>query len=263
MNYLLSCLGGGKRNHAEGSGVDLQSLHATSLGEKQRSSEAFCMTLIKWSLQSIAASLSTSTSTSSAAPSATLISVSVASPNPFLSFRPSSSSFSSSTSSSTPTSATASALSSAPHTHPPPSSSPSPPPYSSPSLSVLESCRILTLLLIHRPSLLEQLLSNSLKASPHAHQITPCKSSNKEYDSQNVEISQENVLDTPQQLILMGLAILLPLDGDYSKYELFLSDPNTSSDSALNPSLEVEVEVAEKDRMNRFVSWLHLNRIQV
>ena len=263
--FYLYTIGGGKRNNTEGTGLDLQSLHATSLGDKQRSSEAFCMTLIKWSLQSIAAFVATSS-----APSATLVSLSVTSPNPFLTFRQSSSSFSSTSSSSstTPTSNTQSAMSSAPNTHPAPSTSPSPPPLPTPTLSVLESCRILTLLLIHRPSLLEQLLSNSLKASPHANQITPCKTSNKdkEHDSQNVEVSQENVLDTPQQLILMGLALLLPSDGDYSKYELFLSDCKTTSDSSSQqPQLEVQVqvEVAERDRMNRFISWLLVNRVQV
>ena len=226
------------------------------------------MTLIKWSLQSIAAFVGTS-SAFAPPPSATLVSLSVTSPNPFLSFRQSSSSFSSTSSSSstTPTSATPSAISSAPNTHPAPSTSPSPPPLPTPTLSVLESCRILTLLLIHRPTLLEQLLSNSLKASPHANQITPCKTSNKdkEHDSQNVEVSQENVPDTPQQLILMGLALLLPSDGDYSKYESFLSDCKTTSDSSSHhhPQLEVEVEVAERDRMNRFISWLHVNRVQV
>ena len=226
------------------------------------------MTLIKWSLQSIAAFVAT-TSALAAPPSATLVSLSVTSPNPFLSFRQSSSSFSStlSSSSTTPTSNTQSAMSSAPNTHPAPSTSPSPPLLPAPTLSVLESCRILTLLLIHRPSLLEQLLSNSLKASPHANQITPCKTSNKEHDSQNAEVSQENVPDTPQQLILMGLALLLPSDGDYSKYELFLSDCKTTSDSSSHhqPQLEVqvEVEVAERDRMNRFISWLLVNRVQV
>ena len=97
--------------------------------------------------------------------------------------------------------------------------------------------------------------------SPLAHQITPYKNSTKDQDPQNVEVNQETLLDTPQQHILMGLALLLPQDGDYSKYELFLSDPDTPSDSAFHP--QVEVEVAERDRMIRFLAWLQLNRTQV
>ena len=67
----------------------------------------------------------------------------------------------------------------------------------------------------------------------------------------------------------MGLALLLPSDGDYSKYELFLSDCKTTSDSSshhqpqLEVQVQVEVEVAERDRMNRFIYWLLVNRVQV
>jgi hypothetical protein len=139
-----------------------------------------------------------------------------------------------------------------------------------------ECCRILTLLFIHRRCLIDQYLSSTQGPSQPPLTQTQTQAmqirSSKENESQYIDEDRGEGLavEPPEQLLITGLSLLLPGDEDYQGYEHYLSSmavsahPTSTEDFAgWGTGADEKHRAQEREREERFCSWLRTNRIQV
>jgi hypothetical protein len=139
-----------------------------------------------------------------------------------------------------------------------------------------ECCRILTLLFIHRRCLIDQYLRSTQGPSQPPLTQTQTQAmqirSSKESESQYIDEDRGEGLavEPPEQLLITGLSLLLPGDEDYQGYEHYLSSmavsahPSSTGDFAgWGTGSDGKHRSQEREREERFCSWLRTNRIQV
>ena len=133
-----------------------------------------------------------------------------------------------------------------------------------------ECCRILTLLFIHRRCLIDQYLSSPsqpplTQTQTQAQQIRSSKENELQYIDED---RGEGLAVEPPEELITGLSLLLPVDEDYQGYEQYLSSMAVQSSSAdsfagWGTGADEKQRAQEREREERFCSWLRTNRIQV